>query len=331
MIVIDAGHGGNDPGTSGNGMLEKDYTLLISTYMYEKFKNLGLDVKIVRTTDETLTPSQRVERIMSAYGSDPNVIVISNHLNAGGGSGAEVIYALRNSDELSKLILENLGKVGISTRKVYQRTLPSDPSKDYYFIHRDTVPNESVIIEYGFLDNKNDADFIRKNYEKLADSVVASVIEYIGFEANNNNNNNFMYTIVKGDSLYSIATKFDTTVDKIKSLNNLLMDTIYINQEILIPNSLTYKVEQGDTLYSIAKSFDTSVDSLKTFNNLSSDVLSINQILKIPSSSANTVYIVKAGDTLYSIAKQYNTSVEDIKKVNNLKNNILTIGFPLKL
>lgn len=39
----------------------------------------------MRTTDETLTPSERVNRILGAYGNSNNVLVISNHLNAGGG------------------------------------------------------------------------------------------------------------------------------------------------------------------------------------------------------------------------------------------------------
>ena len=83
-VVIDSGHGGTDPGASGNGIIEKDLTLEISNYMYERLKNLGIPVKITRTTDETLSPTERVERVLDAYGNDPNVIVVSNHINAGG-------------------------------------------------------------------------------------------------------------------------------------------------------------------------------------------------------------------------------------------------------
>jgi N-acetylmuramoyl-L-alanine amidase len=88
MIVIDAGHGGTDPGTSGNGIIEKDYTLDISLYMAELFRELGVPVTLTRTTDETLTPDERVLRIMNAYGNNPDVIVVSNHLNAGGADGS---------------------------------------------------------------------------------------------------------------------------------------------------------------------------------------------------------------------------------------------------
>lgn len=85
MIVIDAGHGGNDPGSVGNGIVEKDLNLDISKYMYDRFKELGIPVKVTRTGDETLSPEERVNRINNAYGAKPNVIVLSNHINAGGG------------------------------------------------------------------------------------------------------------------------------------------------------------------------------------------------------------------------------------------------------
>lgn len=84
-IVIDAGHGGDDPGSSGNGIIEKDLTLDISNYMYDRFKSLGIPVKMTRTTDETLSPNERVTRVLDAFGNSSDVIVLSNHINAGGG------------------------------------------------------------------------------------------------------------------------------------------------------------------------------------------------------------------------------------------------------
>lgn len=86
-IVIDPGHGGEDPGASGNGIIEKNLTLDISKYMYDRFKELGIPVYITRTTDETISPTERVKRILNAYGNNKNVIVVSNHINAGGGDG----------------------------------------------------------------------------------------------------------------------------------------------------------------------------------------------------------------------------------------------------
>ena len=83
-IVVDAGHGGVDPGAVYGGLQEKDLTLRAAKYMYDRLRELGVPVTLTRDTDVTLTPTERVNRILSAYGDNPNVVVISNHLNAGG-------------------------------------------------------------------------------------------------------------------------------------------------------------------------------------------------------------------------------------------------------
>lgn len=84
-VIIDAGHGGVDSGARGSDMLEKDYNLLISKYMYDRFRELGVPVYLTRDSDVTLEPKNRTNRILYFFGNDPNAIVISNHLNAGGG------------------------------------------------------------------------------------------------------------------------------------------------------------------------------------------------------------------------------------------------------
>lgn len=86
-VVVDAGHGGSDPGASGNGIVEKEYNLKIATYIYNRLKELGIPVAITRSADVTLSPTDRVNKILNAYGNSENVIVLSNHLNAGGGDG----------------------------------------------------------------------------------------------------------------------------------------------------------------------------------------------------------------------------------------------------
>lgn len=104
-IVIDPGHGGEDPGASGNGIIEKNLTLEISRYMYDRFKELGIPVYITRTTDETISPTERVNRILNAFGNDKNVIVVSNHINAGGANGKNVGKVSSVLFALNKMIL----------------------------------------------------------------------------------------------------------------------------------------------------------------------------------------------------------------------------------
>lgn len=95
-IVIDAGHGGSDPGASGNGIIEKEYTLKISKYIYNRLKQLGFDVKMTRVDDETLSPNERVNRVLNAFGNSSDVIVVSNHINAGGEDAYYVVNSRRS-------------------------------------------------------------------------------------------------------------------------------------------------------------------------------------------------------------------------------------------
>lgn len=140
------------------------------------------------------------------------------------------------------------------------------------------------------------------------------------------------YIVQKGDTLYSIARKFNTTVDELKKLNNLTSNTLVIGTTLLIPKQTqntgtTYTVKRGDTLYSIAQAFNISVDELKKANNLTSNVLSIGQVLTIPKTNEKYItYTIKKGDTLYSIARNYNISVNELMRINNLSTSILTVG-----
>lgn len=338
-IVIDAGHGGDDGGATGNGIIEKDLTLLISNYMYNRLKELGIPVSITRTEDITLSPTERVDNILSKYGNNSNVIVVSNHINAGGGEGAEIIYALRNNSNLSNIISNNLENAGQNVRKVYQRRLPSDTSKDYYFIHRNTGYTQPIIVEYGFLDNINDANKLKNNWQNYTEAVVKGIAEYTNTPYDKGIDN--YYIVKKGDTLYSIAKTYNTTVDNIKKLNNLTSNTLSIGQKIRLNDQIdnpkednTYIVKSGDTLYSIAKKFNIKVDNLKEANNLTSNMLSLNQKLIIPKISNKEdylLYTVKKGDNLYNIANSYNTTVSDIMSLNNLSSNILSIGQTLKI
>lgn len=341
-VVIDPGHGGTDAGATGNNLLEKDYNLLISKYMYDRFKQLGIPVAITRDSDTTLSPTDRVNTILNKFGNSSDVILISNHVNSGGGEGAEVIYALRNKDTLAKRILENIGATGQTTRKYYQRRLPSDTSKDYYFIHRNTGNLEPLIVEYGFIDNTKDVEFLKENYEELAESVISAVANYIGVpytppEGLITNT----YVVQKGDTLYSIANKLGTTVSELKKENNLTSNTLQIGEVLRIPTKEIYEeeeniyiVKKGDSLYSIANKYNTTVEELKRINNLTSNILSIGQVLKLPSDKANNVekeentisYTVQKGDSLYSIARKYDTTIDRIKDLNNLTTNLLSIG-----
>lgn len=338
-VVLDSGHGGEDPGTIANGITEKDYTLKISEYIHNRLDEMGVPNAMTRTSDVTLTPSERPKKVQSFYGNGGDVIVVSNHINAGSGDGAEIIYALRNNDTFARKIANEFENAGQNVRKYYQRRLPSNPAKDYYYIMRDTPNNETVIVEYGFADSTgDDVSQLKNNWENLAEAVTKAIVEYAGGKYVAPAGSNY-YTVKSGDSLWSISRKFGITVDELKSANNLSSNLLSVGQNLIIPGKEAqatgdeYVVKKGDTLYSIARKYNTSVDNLKSINNITTDSLAIGQIIKLPSTSstASDTYIVKKGDSLYSIARTYNTSVDKLKEINNLTSNALAIGQVLKL
>mgnify|MGYP001655874941 CR=1 FL=1 len=123
----------------------------------------------------------------------------------------------------------------------------------------------------------------RPETAELCEWIKKDATENKGITEGEKEENTISYTVQKGDSLYSIARKYSTTIDKIKDLNNLTTNLLSIGQVLLIPTDTnletTYTVQKGDSLYSIAKKYNTTVDRLKQLNNLSSNLLSIGQIL----------------------------------------------------
>ena len=147
------------------------------------------------------------------------------------------------------------------------------------------------LLAYGaFIDNENDSIKLKNNLTKYAEAVVKAVSEYAGYNytlpGEKPNQNNEIYIVQKGDSLWSIANKNNTTVDKLKDINKLNSNLLSVGQKLLIPNSSTnnkqYVVKSGDTLYKIAQNNGTTVTDIINLNNLPTTNLSIGQILYLP-------------------------------------------------
>lgn len=330
-IIIDPYRGGQDTGQNINNKYEKNLLLELSKYMSEEFNKQGIDTELVRTNDVQLSDDERNSIINEIKNN--NDLIIQNRISEG--NEFDIIYPLRSTDKLPSMISSNLESNNINVNKYYQRRLPTNTILDYYNIIRNTSPNETIIIEYP----------PSENYKLTVDIIVDTIVESL--------NGQKKYTVAKGDTLYQIAKKYNTTVAEIKKLNNLSSNNLTPGQILKTPsipketpstgNYYTYTIKKGDTIYQIAKKYNTTPEAIKTSNNLTSNTLTIGATIKIPKANSETsstlppsnansdIYIVKKGDTLYQIAQKYNTTVAELKKNNNLTNNNLTIGQVLNI
>ena len=199
-VVIDPYRGGEDIGSSIHGITEKNYNLELSKYIYQRLKALNIPVSLTRDKDDTLSIDERVQKIQSTHGKGNDIIVISNALTAGG-ENAEIIYALRNSSALAKIIQENLETAGLKVEKYYQRRLPSDTAKDYHQLIRDTANNESVIIYYGNIDNEKEATYLKNNLETIGEAIVIALANYLKVPYTPVNTKDY-YIVKKGDTIF---------------------------------------------------------------------------------------------------------------------------------
>lgn len=158
------------------------------------------------------------------------------------------------------------------------------------------------------------------------------------------------YTVEPGDTLFSIAGRFNTSVSDIAQANGLTnVNQIYVGQKLVIPDCesdqeppssecVTYTIKPGDTLFSLAQRFGTTVNAIALKNNIvNPSLIFVGQKLTIcpeggtpptPEPPADcTLYTVQRGDTLFSIALRFGSSVQAIANANNVSNpNMIFVG-----
>lgn len=182
-LTIDVGHQGEglDPGAvnKAEGLIEANIVLAISLYQFERFKALGVPVALTRNAAKKMSNGERTKLIQSIGYQD----CISNHINAGGGTGAEVIHSIYGSSKLGDLVRMCLAEVGQTYRRTFTKTLPNNPKLDYYFMHRDTGAVEVNIVEYAFIDSKgHDIILLKTKWKELAEAVIKAYCLYRGYK-----------------------------------------------------------------------------------------------------------------------------------------------------
>ncbi|SIS49371.1 LysM peptidoglycan-binding domain-containing protein [Salimicrobium flavidum] len=146
------------------------------------------------------------------------------------------------------------------------------------------------------------------------------------------------HRVQAGDTLYSLAIRYGTTVNALVTENNISnVNALQIGQVLVLPGSGTpsptpspsegtYTVKSGDTMYSIARRYNVTVSLLASSNNIANpSLIRTGQVLKIPGTGSPTTskYTVKSGDTLYRIAVNNKVSVSALASANSISSPYL--------
>ena len=137
------------------------------------------------------------------------------------------------------------------------------------------------------------------------------------------------YVVKNGESLYSIAKKFKTTIAELLDVNMLTTNTIYPNQVLLVPKYYThndneYVTLENDTFEKIVNRFNLDVETLGALNDFGKLVLKEGQIIYLPNEGVRS-YVVSSDDTISSIVKKTGKSAEEILELNISPNMLLKL------
>ena len=171
-VIIDAGHGGEEPGAMYDGRREKDDALRLALAIGQILEKNGVDVVYTRTTDVFDTPLEKAQ-IANNSGAD---YFVSIHRNAmpvpGTGSGATVlVYEDAGVPAmLAENIQRNLVQTGFNDLGIQERP-------GLIVLRRTQMP--AVLVEAGFIDNPVDNRFFDENFDAIAQAIADGVLETI--------------------------------------------------------------------------------------------------------------------------------------------------------
>jgi LysM repeat protein len=205
-----------------------------------------------------------------------------------------------------------------------------------------TEPAPQVVKIDTIVMNETVYDDPKKNIETMY-PVNENTLSYFDTLEEKKSELSFFHTVQAGETLYSIAKKYNIKVDALQFLNAMNNNNIEIGQKLIINPNLPsadtkepqpmpgfHIVRHGETLFAISKMYNITVDDLKALNTLTNNDIKIDQrLIIVPVKSIQNktnsnqtadseafYYTVQGGETLFAISRKFNVSVNDIKKLN---------------
>lgn len=279
-IFIDPGHGGSDPGATANGLQEKDLCLKLALKLEcsLKKKYTGHQVKLSRRMDQTLSLKERTDKA-NRWGAD---YLVSIHINAGGGRGFEsYIY---NGNYPNKTKTNHFRT--IIHDEIIGATRFRDRGKkeaNFYLLRESQMP--AILTENGFIDSASDANQLKDhNYlQKIAYAHARGIAKALGLKTRQSDSTNYSrskynkklnctyHQVKRGDTLWSLAKRYHTTVDQLIKWNHpIVPERLQIGQRLIVSEEgkeiLFHIIQRGDTLWQLAITYETTIAQLRKLN-----------------------------------------------------------------
>lgn len=189
IVVIDAGHGGEDSGAVANSVLEKDINLEIALKLRDMLKASGIEVKMIRESDvsiyDTASGTIRERKVsdlknrVKIVNNNKKNILVSIHQNKfeqSKYSGAQMFYSANN--DKSQILAENIRKSITGLIQPENKRELKKGGSDIYLLNKAIVP--AVIVECGFISNEEEAkNLSNEEYQsKMAFAIYCGILEY---------------------------------------------------------------------------------------------------------------------------------------------------------
>ncbi|MGJ9458139.1 N-acetylmuramoyl-L-alanine amidase [Oceanobacillus sp. CF4.6] len=174
IIAIDAGHGGSDPGASGNGIIEKELNLDVAKRVQKYLQDENVEVVMTRTTDTFISLSGRVD-IAVNKGADTFVSIHGNAATASA-NGTETFYSTAALDQRaldSKALAGFIQDRLVAALGTRDRGVKMD---NFHVIAKTPLP--SVLVELGFMTNELDAAILKTHKQASAKAISLGILDY---------------------------------------------------------------------------------------------------------------------------------------------------------
>ncbi|MFT7224366.1 MAG: N-acetylmuramoyl-L-alanine amidase [Cellvibrionaceae bacterium] len=362
LIVVDAGHGGEDPGASGPRQIREKYVVLDIAKKLEAKVNQtdGYRATLTRTGDYYLSLRQRRD-FARQHRADLFVSIHADAFKTPHASGASVFALSRRgatsetarflaSRENDADLIGGVGDVSLNDKDDLLRGVLVDLSMTAT-MESSLDAGSNVLRKIAGIARLHKHSVEQAGFLVLKSPDVPSILVETGFISNPKEAKKLSTEAYRSQMAFSIFSGIRAHFEKsppagtyiawkqaaTNSPNSIAVAdrTSSINgrsamAKAAVSKKLIHTVKQNDTLSDIAKRYGLSVSALKSQNNLKKDNIRVGQKLVVGSTKATEspkhIHRVSSGETLSEIAQRYRSTVIAIREYNRLRNNSIRIG-----